>query len=130
MLKQYHNYDSLDHLEQMNMLYAHIGKLAYEQIRVQSYIKGYEELIDRHYDSIDFLQEFTGFDDFERKSQFMQTFQFYTIYNDDCINFKKYKKVLPDGSDYPIAIGNILNSGQQVNAYGHMKFHMLGSRFD
>lgn len=59
----------------------------------------------------------------------MQAYQFYTIY-DDCINFKKYKKVLPDGSDYPTAICNILNSGQQVNDYGHMKFHMLGSRSD
>lgn len=130
VLKRYHNYDSLDHSEQVNKLFAHIGKLAYEQIRVQSYIKGYKELIDRHYDAIDFLKEFTDFNDFEKMSQFMQALQFYTIYDDDCINFKKYKKVLPDGSDYPTAICNILNSGQQVNAYGHMKFHMLESRFD
>ena len=130
MLKKYHDYDSLERSEQVNMLFARIGKLAYEQIRVQSYIKEYEDLIDRHYDSIDFLKEFTDFDDFEIKSQFMQAFEFYTIYDDDCINFKKYKKVLPDGSDYPTAICNILNSGQQVNDYGHMKFHMLGSRSD
>lgn len=74
VLKQYHNYDSLDHLEQVNMLFAHIGKLAYEQIRVQSYIKGYEGLIDRHYDSIDFLQEFTGFDDFEKSLNLCRLF--------------------------------------------------------
>lgn len=130
MLKKYHDYDSLERSEQVNMLFARMGKLAYEQIRVQSYIKEYKDLIDRHYDSIDFLKEFTDFDDFEIKSQFMQAFEFYTIYDDDGINFKKYKKVLPDGSDYPTAICNILNSGQQVNDYGHMKFHMLGSRSD
>lgn len=85
MLKKYHDYDSLERSEQVNILFARIGKLAYEQIRVQSYIKEYKDLIDRHYDSIDFLKEFTDFDDFEKNSQFMQAFKFYTIYNDDGI---------------------------------------------
>lgn len=110
VLKKYHNYDLLDCSEQENMLFAYIGKYAYEQIRKQSYIKTYKELIDSHYDSIDLLKALIDFDDFEKKSQFMQSFQFYTICDDDCIDIKKYKKVLPDGSDYPTAIYNIPES--------------------
>lgn len=129
-LKKYHNYDYLDYSEQVNMLFDRMGKTVYEQIRIQSYIKEYTELINRHYDSIDFQKSIELFDDIERKCKFFVDFQFYTIFDDNCIDIKKYKKVLPDGSDYPAVICKILNSGQCLNIYGHMKFHMLMNRLD
>lgn len=38
---------------------------------------------------------------------------------------EKYKKILPDGSGYPVAICKILNNGQHLSSYGHMKFQLL-----
>lgn len=124
-LKKYHNYDCLDCSEQVNMLFACMGKTAYEQIRIQSYIKEYKELIDHHYDSINFLKAFQVFDDIKMKSQFLHDFQFYTIFNNDCVTIENYKKILPDGSDYPVAICKILNNCQYFSSYSHMKFHIL-----
>lgn len=129
-LKKYHNYDCLDPSEQVNMLFDRMGKTAYEQIRIQPYIKEYKELINHHYDSIDFQKFFPRFDCIERKSQFFKAFQFYTIFDDDCVNIEKYKKILPDGSDYPATICKIVNSGRDLSPYGHMKFDMLVNRSD
>lgn len=125
MLKKYHNYDSLDVSEQDSMLVDSIAKKAYEQIRKQAYIKEYNELINNHYHSIDFLKSFQFFDDIESNSRFYQAYQFYTIYDDDSVNTENYKKILPDGSDYPTAICKILNNVQHFSSYGHMKFDML-----
>ena len=127
-LRKYHNYDSLDRFEQVNMLFAHIGKKAYEKIRIQSYIRDYRDLINRHYDTIDFSKIISIPGDIEKKAQFFQAFQFYTIYDDDCIDIERYKKILPDGTSYPFAICNVLNSGQHLSPYGHLKFYMLESR--
>lgn len=127
-LKKYHNYDSLDSCKQVNMLFTRIGKIAYEQIRTQSYIKEYKELINHHYDAIDFSKECSHFDGIDMMCRFWGDHQFYTIYDDDCVNIEKYKKILPDGSDYPTAICKILSGSQNVSSYGHMKFHMLTNR--
>lgn len=124
-LKKYHNYDCLDRSEQVNMLFDCMGKKAYEQIRIQPYVKDYEKLINHHYDTIDFSNVFQVSDDTEWLSHFFQAFQFYTIFNDDCVNMEKYKKILPDGSGYPVAICKVLNSGQHLSSYGHMKFQLL-----
>lgn len=129
-LKQYHNYDCVNRSEQENMLFSHIGKIAYEKTRIQSYIREYRELINCHYDSIDFLNDFLFSNDIERKLQFFHDFQFYTNYHDDCINIERYKKIFSDGSSYPAAICSILNSGQHMDFYGHIKFHMLGDHFN
>lgn len=126
-LKQYRNYDCLDSSKQVNMLFNCIGKRAYEKIRKQAYIKKYNELINQHYDSIDFLKIFLSSNNNNWMIQY-KDFQFYTILDDDCVNIKKYKKILPDGSDYPTTICKFLNSGQDLKAYGHMKFHMLTNR--
>lgn len=129
-LREYHNYDCLDRFEQLNMLFTHIGKKAYEKIRIQSYIKEYKELINHHYDSINFLKAVHSSEDIEHISQFYEAFQFYTIYDDDCVNIDYYKKFLPNGVDYPTAICMILNSGHNITSYGHTKFYMLMNRFD
>lgn len=60
-------------------LFASMGKTTYEQIRIQSYIKEYTELINHHYDSINFSKSFSVFDDIETGPKFLQDFQFYTI---------------------------------------------------
>ncbi|WP_314697021.1 HNH endonuclease [Mogibacterium timidum] len=129
-LKNFHNYNCLDENEKINALFNHIGKIAYEQIRKESYIKKYEELINKHYDSIEFKNEFLIPNDIERMSEFFNSFQFYTIYENDCVRIEKYKRFLPDGSDYIHAICNIINSGKKLDHYGHMKFNMLMSRLD
>ena len=129
-LKNSHNYNCLDENEKINALFNHIGKIAYEQIRKESYIKKYEELINKHYDSIEFKNEFLIPNDIERMSEFFNSFQFYTIYENDCVRIEKYKRFLPDGSDYIHAICNIINSGKKLDHYGHMKFNMLMSRLD
>lgn len=129
-LKKYHGYNCLDQSEQVNMLFARIGKIAYEQIRTQSYIREYKELINHHYDSIDFSKICSLFDSIERRAQFFNDFQYYTIFDDDCVNIGRYKKTLPDGTDYPATICKILNSSQHLSLYGHMKFYMLVNRSD
>lgn len=129
-LKKYHNYDSLCHSEQANMLYNCIGKTVYEKIRIDSYIKEYSELINYHYNSINFIKHLEAFNDVKYLSKFNQAFQFYTIYNDDCVNMKNYKKITPNSSSYPIAICKIINNCQNLSYYGHMKFHMLKSQFN
>lgn len=129
-LKIFHNYNCLDENEKINALFNHIGKIAYEQIRKESYVKKYEELINKHYDSIEFLNEFLILNDIEKMSEFFNSFQFYTVYENDCVRIEKYKRFLPDGSDYVHAICNIINSGKKLDHYGHMKFNMLMSRLD
>lgn len=128
-LKKYHNYDCCNQFKQVEMLFERMGKTAYEKIRKQSYIKEYKKLINQHYHSIDFLNVLSSFGDFKMKSLFCQSFQFYTIYDDDCVNIEKYKKNLPDGTNYSSSICKGLNSGQNWISYGHMKFHILVNRF-
>ena len=127
-LKKYHDYDCLNSCEQNKMLLECMGKVAYEKIRKQSYIKEYEELINHHYDSIDFLNISSFFNYLKMNPLFFQTFQFYTIYDDDCVNIEKYKKNLPDDTDYLSSICEVLNSGQNCS-YGYIKFCMLVNRF-
>lgn len=129
-LVEYHDYNRLDRCEQIKMLFTQIGKIAFEKIRIQSYIKEYKQLINLHYDSIDFLKEVHSSENIELIARFYQAFQFYTIYDDDCVNIDNYKKLLPNGVDYPTAICMILNSGQNINSYGHNKFSILMNRFD
>ena len=123
-LKVFHNYNCLDESEKINSLFNHIGKIAYEEIRKESYIKKYEELINKRYDSIEFLN------DIEKMSEFFNSFQFYTFHEDDCVRIEKYKRFLPDGPDYVHAICNTINTGKNLDHHGYMKFNMLMSRLD
>jgi len=120
-LKEYHDYDCLDRSEKMNMLFENVGKLAYEQIRKQTYVVEYNELINNHYSSIDFTK-------LRHILLFGTVFNFYTIYDDDCVNMGRYKKVLPNGSYYPIAICELLLNSESIEWYGYSKFYMLESR--
>ncbi len=130
ILKAFHDYNSLDDSEKINTLFNHVGKIAYEKIRKESYIKKYEELINNHYDSIEFLNEVSTSKDSKKMSEFLTAFQFYTIYEDDCVKIENYKRILPNGSDYVHAICNIINNGKEFKYYGHMKYNMLMSRLD
>lgn len=130
-LKKFHNYNCLDENERNNALFNHIGKIAYEQIRKKSYIVKYEELINKHYNSIEFLNESLNPNDMGRMSEFFNSFQFYTVYDYNCVRVEKYKRFLPNDSDYVHAICNIIDSGKKkVNYYSHMKFNMLMSRLN
>lgn len=128
-LKEYHAYGELKRDEQDRLLREHIGKRAYEQIRKESYIKEYTKLLKRHYDSIDFINMISSLKDTERISRFLEDFQFYSSYKRDCINIEKYKKFLPDGSNYPEILSKSLNNKQYIKAYNYMKFYMLEERF-
>lgn len=129
-LKEFHKYDSIERCEQVNMLFSHIGKKAYEQICKESYIKDYFELMNCHYDSIDFKEHFLRSEDNAWKCKLFSDFEFYTVYEKDNINFNRYKKFLPDGTVYPIAIIKILNNNsEKITGYGHMKFQMLQNLF-
>lgn len=129
-LRNYHDYDFLDKPEQVNMLFRHIGKKVYEQIRKQSYIKDYKELLNQHYNAINFVDINLLTKDIERMNEFLQAVQFYTIFDDDYINIETYKKIHSQGSVYPIAICNILNSSLQMKYYGYAKFSMLEKRLN
>ena len=126
-LKKYHNYDSVDHSEQLNMFFTHIGKIAFEQNRKKPYIVGYDDLINRQFERIDFNKELNSFKGIEANC-FFESFQFYTIYDDDTVNLEKYKKTLPYGSEYPIEILKTMQKGMDLSCYGHIKFHMLEDR--
>ena len=129
-LKKYHDYDCLNHSDQVNMLFTYIGKTAYEQVRTQSYIQEYEKLVNRHYDSIDFTKILSSFKNIEMNNQFFEAFQFYTYFEEDCVNIKRYKKILPDRSDYFTTICKILNCGKDFSSYGYCKFHMFENHFE
>lgn len=129
-LEKYHDYNSLDKSKQVNMLFMCIGKKVYEQIRKQSYIKDYQELLNQHYHAINFSNVNLFKKDKKIMNKFCQDYQFYTIYDNDCINFETYKKIHPQNIAYPIAICNILNSNWRVEDYGKMKFYMLENRMN
>ena len=124
-LKKYHRYDELDRSEQIKLLFDNIGKRAYQENRKETYIKDYQELVNAQYDSVDFLNKFSTIEDFELRINFYEQFAFYTIYDDDCVDFRKYKKILPDGTDYPADICKILSDKQFSSDYGFKKFNML-----
>lgn len=128
-LKIYHDYDNLNSDEQEKMMFAYLGKKVYEQIRKQSYVKEYKELLKEQYDSIDFAKNASRMTDSE-KTRFMQAFRFYTIYSEDCINIERYKKIYLDGSAYPNVINNDLDRELDLKKYGNIKFEMLSKHLN
>lgn len=135
-LKTYHQYDKYDKFEQEKMLFARIEKIAYEKKRKQSYIKDYEVLLDHHVRSIDWSKEILLSQDINKEREKIQSFMFYTIYGDDGINMKKYKKIYPQSLAYPSAICDYLNGNLkikdygQIKDYGHVKFNKLMERLN
>lgn len=128
-LKKYHNYDQKNLSEQTQMLFKSIGKRAYENIRKQSYIEDYTKLVNKNYDRTDFRKIMSWFDNIETVSSFYRQFEFYTVYNQDCVNIKRYKRVLDDGCDYPQWIyENMVHIKVILSSYGYMKFHMIERR--
>ncbi len=125
-LRKYHNYDDLNQSEQVEKLFLSIGKKVYEQLRKQSYRIEYEKQIKQQYDSIDFSDIVCNIgNDIERISEFFESFKFYTIYSENCINLERYKRIHPSRVAYPIAICDILDDHLRIKKYGHRKFRML-----
>ena len=124
-LKRYHQYDSFDDLKKVELIFQQIGKKAYEKNRKESYIKRYDELINSHYSTIDFGSILFSYNSLEQKMEFYNQFNFYTIYDEDCVNIKIYKKVLPNGCSYPIAICNMMKEKKLIAQYGYQKLNML-----
>ena len=127
--------------------FRRIGKSIYESERKQPYIVPYNTLVNKQYNRVRFRDYVPGSELFQslivfghtpvetesplgRAGQLFSEFQFYTIYEDDCVNMSRYKRLLPDGSNYPLSILRILASGQDIHEYGYMKFHNLAAGGD
>ena len=119
-----------------SLLCQEIGKRAYEVWRKQSYERDYREVVNNIYDMARFIdignemmKTAASDSDIEDAIQFMQSFQFYTVYDEDCVNMANYKHILPDGRGYPDAICEMIkNCDNGAVAYTMSKFRMLEDR--
>lgn len=129
-------YNDDDKSADWSLLCREIGKRAYEVRRKQSYERDYREVVNNIYNTalfIDIGNEMMKTEapdsDIEDAIQFMQSFQFYTIYDEDCLNMANYKRILPDGRGYPEAICEMIKDCDNgAAAYTMSKFRMLEER--
>lgn len=123
-LEEYHEYDG----EDINVPFGQIQKIAYEKIRKRSYVREYLELINEKYAKVNFA-ELMEFMDNEEKIRLYSEFQYYTHYEEDIINIKRYKWLLYiDGQQYlyPDMLLKVMEKKQDVfQVYGHLKFYIL-----
>jgi len=129
-LKRYHNYDNIDRNERWEQLRKHIGKIAYEKIRTDSYIKNYSSIIQNHYYSISWVELLYYFSNScTLFSKFNQSFDYYTIYDNNCVDILKYKKYYVNGEAYPTLITKILEQNPAFpQSYCSAKFDLLPIR--
>lgn len=116
------------------LLCEEIGKRAYETLRKQSYERNYEEVVNSCYNRAGFLENAMNMMNSMPCSvnpllELYQSCQFYTDYEDDCVNISVYKRILPDRKGYPESICKLLLR-KDVNAsvYTKYKFQMLVNR--
>lgn len=117
------------------LICAAIGKLAYNKCRTAAYEKDYSEVMNLIYDKINFVEQMQDImeDSFNSKdmvsiNDFIESFQFYTVFNDDCVNIDYYKRILPDGRAYPKEIYKLLQQKNNAEVYTKNKFRMLSNR--
>ena len=131
-VKRFPDYDNQSESENWALFRKEVGKQAYEVRRKQSYERDYREVVNGIYNvavflniAIEIMKPKTA--DVDSLIDFIQSFQFYIIYEDDCVNMGRYKRILPDGRGYPEAI---LQSGADVDptVYTKSKFRMLEER--
>ncbi|MDE6706637.1 MAG: hypothetical protein K2K06_01165, partial [Oscillospiraceae bacterium] len=126
-LKRYHDYDNIDRNKQWEQLCKRIGKIAYEKIRKDSYIKHYSSIIQNHYHLISWCESLHYFsNNITLLSKFSQAFDYYTVYDDDCVDISKYKKYYVNGKAYPALITKILEQNPAFpKSYCSAKFNLL-----
>ena len=131
-VKRFPDYDNQSESENWALFRKEVGKQAYEVRRKQSYERDYREVVNGIYNvavflniAIEIMKPKTA--DVDSLIDFIQSFQFYIIYEDDCVNMGRYNRILPDGRGYPEAI---LQSGADVDptVYTKSKFRMLEER--
>ena len=122
-----------------------IGILALQEYRKRrSYECNYGQIVNTLYDSIHFdaifklIMDMEGYgagdynessrEVFVNASEFMNSFQFYTVFERDCVNIHKYKRYMPNGISYPESIYRMLLKGYDISAYTYRKFNMLEQR--
>ena len=129
-------YSDEDKSANWSLLCREIGKRAYEVWRKQSYERDYREVVNNIYNTArlidvgdEMMQTAVLDSDIKGAVDFMQSFQFYTVYDEDCVDMANYKRILPDGRGYPEAICEMIKScDSDVVAYTRSKFRMLEER--
>ena len=129
-------YDSDNKSSNWALICAAIGDIAYNKCRTAAYEKDYGEVINQIYDKINFVELMKDImeDSFNSKdldsiNDFTESFQFYTVYDDDCVNIDYYKQILPDGRAYPEKIyKSLLQKNNNAAEYTKSKFRMLSNR--
>lgn len=126
-LKKYRDYDNMDSDTQWTTLCDTIGKRAYNTYRTKPYKREYRDMIHKQYGSIKWLETSLVLkSDFDLYEEFSESFSFYTIYDEDCIDILKYKKYHPSGIAYPVLISKLIEQGITFpKDYCTMKFNML-----
>ncbi len=122
-----------------------VGKLALQEWRKRNnYTCRYGDVVNNLYDSISFVDKFKSIMDadelgignndvnkeeaIDNTSEFMNSFQFFTDYEKDCVNIRNYKRYTPDEKSYPKSINEMLLKREDIVNYTYMKIHMLEQR--
>lgn len=129
-------YDSDNKSSNWPLICAAIGEIAYNKFRTAAYEQDYGEVMNQIYDKTNFeelmkdiMEDSFNSKDMDSINDFIESFRFYTVFDDDCVNIDYYKRILPNGRTYPEVIGKLL---QQKNnnavEYTKSKFRMLSNR--
>ncbi len=114
--------------------YEVIGEKIHNILRKNSYEHPYKYVIDDIYDSVEFHKMFQiifnseSVEPVKIASEFSRAFDFYTVYDEDCVNILNYKRFLPDGSGYPETLTQVISDENRVKKYIFQKFQMLSDR--
>lgn len=126
-LRKYHDYDNMDSGTQWTTLCETIGKRAYNTYRTTPYKREYSDMIHEQYGSIKWGETLLSLEsDFDLYVKFSESFNFYTIYDEDRIDILKYKKYHPSRIVYPVLISKFIEQDPSFpKDYCTMKFNML-----
>lgn len=126
-LKKYHGYDIMDPSTQWETLRETIGKRAYQKYNTKPYLREYVDMIHEQYSSIKWLETTQTLEsDLKLYILFSNSFDYYTIYDEDRINITRYKKLHPSGIGYPVLISQLIGQDPTFpKEYCTMKFNML-----
>ena len=117
--------------------YEVIGEKVYDILRKSRYEHPYKDVVDDIYDGVEFHKilrdifnsELAGAEGaIKIASEFSRAFDFYTVYDEDCVNISNYKRFLPDGSGYPETLAQVTTDENRVKEYTFQKFNMLSER--
>ena len=123
-LKEYHDYKG----KNISIVFEKIQKIAYEKIRKQAYEKKYSSIINTKYHTVDFLELLERIN-VKDKMKLYEAFTYYTIYEEDNVDLKKYKRLISIRNvniSYPELISGFMFKNQlPFRIYGYMKFYNL-----